>query len=164
MVRKWEKRSKMQEFSNQKLNPNFLCDNKFNTHLNQPYLPTWFIYPWCTQWSYQIISQETRLWFAWCAVMFIKLYDYFFWCCQVVKYERYIIVIVFFEGTWPPWLQLCWMVYVTMTLLQVMKKKPDEGNAKAPWSPPTSSKWVPWKLAVVGHGALVQNSSRIPKL
>ena len=29
--------------------------------------------------------------------MFIRLYDYFFWCCQVVKYERYIIVIVFFE-------------------------------------------------------------------
>lgn len=42
-------------------------------------------------------------------------------CCQVVKYECYIIVIVFFELGWPPWL--------TMTLLysykdrQVMKKK-----------------------------------------
>ena len=62
--------------------------------------------------------------------MFIKLYDYFFWCCQVVKYERYIIVIVFFEGTWPPWLQLCWMVYVTMTLLQVMKKNQTKGTLK----------------------------------
>lgn len=51
-------------------------------------------------WELQLMWNLSKPWRVFHKALWLLL------CCQVVKYECYIIVIVFFELGWPPWLTM----------------------------------------------------------